>query len=208
MKLYSFPLSSNARKTVMTALLVDVPVEIVNVDLGRGEQRSPEYLKLNPNGKVPTLVDGDFSLWESTAIMMYLADKKGETPVYPRDIQARADVSRWICWSHAHFTPQIGILNFENMIKKLVRAGDPDPARVKGANEELLRLGAILDAHLAKRTWLTGETLTLADVAVACPMMSSIPAKLPLGDFANLQSWYGRIRELDAWKATEPPPLG
>ena len=75
MKLYVHPMSSNARRAQMTAILLGTPIETVFIDLQKGAQRNPEYLALNPNGRVPTLVDGDFALWESLAIMEYVAEK-------------------------------------------------------------------------------------------------------------------------------------
>jgi glutathione S-transferase len=205
MKLYQHPFSSNARKAVMTSLLLELPVELVLVDLAQGAQRNPEYLKLNPNAKVPTLVDGDLVLWESLAIMLYFAEKKGDTTLYPKSLAARADVHRWLFWAAGHFTPTISILNFENMLKQRFNMGAPDAARVKLAEADLTTLGKVLDAQLANREWVCGSTMTLADVALACPLMSTQPAKLPVQGFANVQRWYAKVQQLDAWKQTQPP---
>jgi len=207
MKLHYHPLSSNARRAVMTAKLLGSPVELVLVDLPRGEQRTPDYLGLNPNGRVPTLVDGDFVLWESYAIMTYLADKAPGNVLLPTEARARADVQRWMFWAAAHFTPAVATLNFENMLKKMFGMGDPDPAFVARAEKDLRTFGAVLDAHLAKRTWISGDGLTLADIAIACPLMSTVPARLPVTDFANLQAWFQRFSALDAWKETAPPAV-
>ncbi len=210
MKLYHHPFSSNARKAVMTAKLLGSPVELVFVNLAKGEQKTPEYLALNPNGRVPTLVDGDYALWESYAIMTYLADKspeKAANTLYPTSARARADVHRWLFWAAHHLSPTIGTLNFENMLKKMFGQGDPDPAVVARAERDLRVLATVLDSHLSNRTWLSGEGLTLADVAVACPLMSTVPARLPVTDFANLQAWFTRVQALDAWKETNPRPM-
>lgn len=203
MKLYYHPLSSNARKAVMTAELLGSPVEKVLVNLPAGEQYSPAYVGLNPNAKVPLLVDGELVLWESMAIMMYLADKAEEQALYPSELTSRADVNRWLFWAAAHWTPTIGILNFENMLKKILGRGETDQAVVERTNVEMIRLAKILDSHLATRPFMSGETLTLADVAIACPMMTLVPAKLPLQPFENLLGWFGRIQQLDAWKKSE-----
>lgn len=186
----------------MTALMLRSEVELVVVDLPNGEQRRPPFRSLNPNGKVPVLVDGDLVLWESCAIMAYLADKKGATPLYPAELRARADVNRWMFWAVAHWTPPIATLNYENMLKKMFGLGDPDASLVARADRELASLGAILDAHLGGRTWIAGDALTLADVAVACPLMTTVPAKLPVTAFANVHRWFSRVQELPAWKET------
>jgi glutathione S-transferase len=107
MKLYMNVLSPNVRRVRLTAAVLGLPLEEKTIDLARGEQRSPEYLALNPNGAIPTLVDGDFVLTESRAIMQYLAAKKPEAGLVPRDAAAHADVTRWQFWDAAHFSPQL-----------------------------------------------------------------------------------------------------
>ena len=105
MRLYYHPLSSNSRRVLLTAHHLGLDLELVVVNLTGGEHKTPEYLRLNPNGRVPTLVDGGFELWESHAIMQYLADKSPEQDIYPKDVSARADVNRWLFWSAYHFAP-------------------------------------------------------------------------------------------------------
>ena len=87
MRLYYHPLSSNSRRVVVTAIHLGVELEFVVVDLVAGEHRSAEYLRRNPNGKVPLLDDDGFLLWESHAIMQYLADRSGGQAIYPQDLQ-------------------------------------------------------------------------------------------------------------------------
>ena len=99
MRLYYHPLSSNSRRVTLTARHLGVDLEMIAVALESGAQKSTEYLSLNPNGRVPLLVDGDFTLWESHAIMQYLADVTPGQDIYPLDEQARADVNRWLFWS-------------------------------------------------------------------------------------------------------------
>src|SRR5579883_2888675 len=105
MRLYHHPYSSNARRAAMAAVALDAPVELVFVNLATREQRKPEYLRMNPAGKVPLLEDGDFYLSESQAIMQYLADKTPGQTLYPAGLCARADVNRWMFWCAHHFQP-------------------------------------------------------------------------------------------------------
>lgn len=204
MKLYHHPFSSNARKAVLTAKHLGTPVELVFLDLAKGENLKPEFLKLNPNHKVPTLVDGELALWEAHAIMIYLAEKTPGQTLYPATPEGRADVNRWMFWSAYHFTPAVGVLNWEHIIKKMMGAGEPDAARVAEHEKILHGLAAILDAHLADREYVCGAALTLADVAIACPLMTTVPAKLPVTELANLQRWFAKIQALPAWQATNP----
>ena len=96
MQLYHSPFSGNSRKAVMATSLLGSDVELVVVDMLSGKNLASEYVKLNAMGKLPTLVDGDLVLWESHAIMQYLADKKPGNTLYPAEIAARADVNRWL----------------------------------------------------------------------------------------------------------------
>ena len=97
MKLYGFPPSPNTWKVRAVAHHLGIPLEFSFVDLSKGEQRKPDYLAINPSGRTPTLVDGDFILPESNAIMQYLAGEKPNS-LWPDDARARADITRWQCW--------------------------------------------------------------------------------------------------------------
>jgi glutathione S-transferase len=202
MRLYHHPMSSNARRAVMTAVHLGAPVDLVVVDLAKGEQRKPDFLKKNPNGRVPVLEDDGFVLWESHAIMQYLAEKTPGQSLYPGELRARADVNRWLFWSAHHFTPAVSVLGWENLVKPMIGAGDPDPAAVKRGEGLVTENARVLDEHLAKRPWITQDRLTLADLAIAAPLMVIRQAKLPVNDFANLMVWFRRVESLDAWKKT------
>jgi glutathione S-transferase len=204
MRLYHHPMSFNARRAVMTALHLDAKVELVLVDLSKGAQRKPEYLRLNPNGKVPVLEDGGVALWESCAIMQYLADKTPGQRLYPTELRARADVNQWLFWSAHHWSPAVSVLNWENFVKKLIGAGEPDPSAVQRGEGLVTDCAAVLDAHLERRSWVSGDALTLADFALASPLMAIGPAKLPVARHANLMRWFERVQELSAWRATSP----
>jgi glutathione S-transferase len=204
MRLYHHPMSLNARRAVMTAVHLDAPVELVFVDLSKGEQRKPEFLQKNLNGRVPVLEDGDFMLSESHAIMQYLADKTSGQSLYPKELRPRADVNRWLFWSAHHFTPAVSVLNWENHIKPMIGAGDPDLGAIQRGQALVAETARVLDAHLAGRKWIVGEKLSLADVALATPLMVIRQAKLPVNDFANLMVWFRRVESLDAWKSTGP----
>ncbi len=202
MRLYHNPFSSNARRAVMTAIQLETKLDLVLVDLRKGEQKSPDYLKLNPNGRVPTLEDDGFVLTESHAIMQYLADITPGQTLYPTDVRARADVNRWLFWSAHHFQPAVSVLNWEHVVKGFLNMGPPVPAEVARGERLVLECARVLDGQLAGKPWVTQDRLTLADLALAAPLMSMVPAKLPVQDFGNLLSWFGRVQELPAWKKT------
>ncbi len=187
----------------MTAVHVNLPVERVQIDLRKGEHKKPEYLKLNPNGKVPTLDDDGFILWESRAIMQYLADKTpaGEK-VYPKDLRARADVNHWMFWDAVHFSPAFGIVMFEKFVKGLLGMGAADPKEVERGEKQLAPLMPVLDAHLANRQWLCGDGVTLADFSIATPLNLAERAGIALP--AHVAAWYQRVAAVPAYKETLP----
>jgi glutathione S-transferase len=206
MQLYYYPLSSNSRKALVTAIILGSPIERKLVDLTKREQRQPDFLKLNPNGRVPVLVDEELTLWESHAIMTYLADKARDHTLYPQDLRQRADVNRWLFWASSHFIPAVAALFYENVLKAQRGLGLPDLNRVEQANADLRGSAQILDIFLQKHQFIAGNHLTLADISVACSMMTTVAAHLPVQDYPDLQSWFTRVQALDAWKETMPVP--
>jgi len=204
MKLYGFPASPNTWKVRALAAQLKMPLEFELVDLVKGAQHAPAYLALNPTGRTPTLVDGDFKLWESNAILQYLASQSA-TPLYPNDARARADITRWLCWDLAHWGAQAcQPLIFENLVKKFVNMGPPAAAAVAKATEAFNKEAKMLDAHLAKQKYLVGGALTVADFAVAAPLFHAEGAQIPLGPYTDIRGWFQRVSALPSWGETAP----
>ena len=105
MKLYFHPMSGNSRRALLVAAHLAVPLERIVVNLPEGEQRGATHLARNPNGRVPVLDDDGFLLWESRAIMVYLAEQTPNQTLWPSEPRARADVNRWLLWCAAHMAP-------------------------------------------------------------------------------------------------------
>ena len=206
MKLHYGTLSSNSRRVRIAAKLLGITLEEHAVDL-RDPAHRAQLAAINPNSKVPVLVDGDFVLWESIAIMQYFCDLTPGQTLYPTAPRARAEVNRWLSWAQSHWSPAIGGISWENVWKKFVTGDGPDVAHVKRNEAFLAQFATVLDQHLADRTWLAGEAVTLADIAVGAPLMVTKLARLPLRPYANLGRWYARVQELPAWQATESPLL-
>jgi glutathione S-transferase len=204
MKLYGFPASPNTWKVRALASYLKMPMEFEFVDLLQGAQRTPAFLALSPSGRTPVLTDGDLKLWESNAILQYLASKNA-TPLYPSDAQGRADVTRWMCWDLAHWGAQAcQPLIFENLVKKFVNMGPPDAAAVAKGNEAFNKEAQILDAHLGKQKYVVGDALTIADFAVAAPLFHAKGAEMPLGPYGNVRAWFERVAALPCWSETAP----
>lgn len=204
MKLYMNAMSPNVRRVRLTAAVLGLQLEEKKLDFAKGEHKNPEYLALNANGAVPTLVDGDFVLTESRAIMQYLASKKPESGLLPRDEQARADVTRWQFWDSSHFSPQLGTLAFEKLIKAMMGMGEPDQRKVDDALAGFRRFGAVLNKRLEGKQYVVGNALTIADLTIASSLMYAKQTDAPVGEFPNVQSLFNRISDMDAWKKTSP----
>ena len=205
MRLYQFPGSLNVRRVLMTAIQLGIDLELVTVDLPKGAHKRPEFLRLNPAGRVPVLEDDGFVLTESCAIQIYLCERTPGQALYPHEVRARADVNRWLFWSAQHFMASIGLLNFEYVVKRFL--GQTSDADAVAHGEALVAENAkLLDQHLAGRTWVSGAQLTIADLALAAPLCAIEQAKLPLtsATYPNLFAWLARIEQLDAWKQTLP----
>ena len=204
MKLYGFPPSPNTWKVRAVANYVAVPLEVEFVDLSKGQSHTPDYLALNPTGRTPTLVDGDFALWEATAILQYIASQKPNA-LLPDDARIRADIMRWQSWHLAHWSKEAcEPLLFQRLVKQILNLGPPDEAVVARGLEAFHKEAAVLDAHLARQAWLVGNALTLAEFSVAAPLFYADRDGFPLGDYANVRAWFGRVSALPCWKETAP----
>src|SRR5262249_21598324 len=206
MKLYGFPPSPNTWKVRAVAAHIGLPLELELVDLSKGQQRTPEYLALNPTGRTPTLVDGDLVLWESTAIMHYLANQKPNS-LWPSNPHARADIMRWQSWQLQHWSEACVPLTFQRLVKKIMNLGPPDALVVDKATECFHREARMLDTHLSKQPYLTGSDLTLADISVAASIAYSKEAAMPLEPYQHIRDWFARVSALPAWRQTAPEPL-
>ncbi len=202
MKLYHNPLSPNVRRVRLTAAVLGIKLDEHIVDFAKGEHKSAAYLAINPNGAVPTLVDGDFALTESRAIMQYLASQKPESGLLPRDEKARADVSRWQFWDASHWSPTLAAIAFERILKGMMNLGAPDPVKIEENLKNFRRWGAVLNARLEGKQYVVGNSLTVADLTLASSLMYAKQAEIPVAEFPNVEAWFGRITALDGWKAT------
>jgi glutathione S-transferase len=200
--LYVFPPSPRAFKVMAIANHLGLETSIRRLDLIKGEQKTSEYAALNPNMRMPTLKDGDYVLWESSAIAQYLADKKPESGLFPKDARARLDVTRWQFWDVAHWDQACAVFLFENVVKSLLKSGEPDPAALAKGAENFERAAKVLDAQLTGKKFITGDTLTIADFCIAAPLNYGEVARLPLEPYREIKRWYASMRALPAWQKT------
>ncbi|MFZ5892392.1 MAG: glutathione S-transferase family protein [Myxococcota bacterium] len=194
MKIYQFPLSPNCRKVRAVAFELGLEPELIHLNLFKGEQRAPEILALNPNAKAPILVDGDFVLWESNAIMAYLAHG---SRLLPAALRERADVDRWCAWQLAHMGPAIGKVAFQRLVKPMTGQGQPDARVVEEGTAEYTRFAQVLDTSLADKEWVAGR-LSIADFAIASVFSIAETVGLDSKPYPRLSAWLGRILKRDS----------
>ena len=200
MKFYYHPASNNCRKVDATLRYLDINAERITVDLFKGAHRADDYLAINPNGKVPALVDGAVKLWESNAIICYLAEKE-DSPLFPA--RSRSEVLRWMFWETAHLNPATSKVVYEKLLKPM-RGGTADLAVVEAGTADFRRFAAVLDTHLDNRAFVAADGLTLADFSLGAALTYATAAGLPLEEFAHVARWFRALDEIPAWKATAP----
>jgi glutathione S-transferase len=201
MKLYSHPFSPNCQKVIALAHEVGMPLALVPVEIFKGEARSPAMLAKNPNGKLPILEDGDFVLWESRAMLTYIAAKAGREDLAPTTPRERAEVDRWTAWQGAHFGPAIRKVAFERIVKKLVGRGAPDEAIVKAGMDEFATTAGVLEQSLGTKEYLCGR-LTVADFDLAPYAALTASCGLDLGAYPKASAWFGRMLARESIKKT------
>ncbi len=204
MRLYCNPFSSSARRAVLAVHQLGAPVELVLLGNLMESGTRAQLTALNPNSKIPVLEHGEFRLWESNAIMQYLADLTPGQTIYPTELRARADVNRWLFWAAQHWGPALGALTWERWMKPMFGMGDGDPHEIARGERDFTQFAKVLDAHLAGREWISGPGLTIADFAIATPLMRTKEASIPIASYPHIAAWFARVEALDAWKKTQP----
>ncbi len=199
--LYTHPSSANGRKVLAVTLHLDLKPKIIMINVYAGDGQTPEYLAVNPSGKIPTLVDNGFVLWESNAIIHYISDVFGNFLLSSTDPKERSDIERWLFWESSHWQPSISGVIAEIVGHRLMPHLVPKPkSEANWLDTNFDRNVKFLDNHLKDKHYLTGPQLTIADFSVAAMMTYFRVAKFPFIHFQNLNRWYTDIESLDAWK--------
>ncbi|HEX3761057.1 MAG TPA: glutathione S-transferase family protein [Kofleriaceae bacterium] len=189
MKLYTFASSPNCWKVLAAARELSIAVETIQVDLFKGEAKTPAFLARNPNGRVPVLEDDGFVLWESNAILAYLASRQPIPSLLPVEPRERADVDRWLYWESTMLSPAVWKVGFEKIIKP-IRKQAPDEAQIAAGTADFAAAARVLDSALIGNEYVTGK-LSIADFAI--------------GPFINLATGACGLRidpyrQLSAWR--------
>ena len=207
LKLWGRINSVNVIKALWVLEELSIPYERQDAGMAFGVVDSPEYRAMNPNGRIPTIQDGDFVLWESNSILRYLANKAG-SPIYPADPQARASVDRWLDWQLSTLSPAE-----RNLFWGLVRtpAEKRDMAAVMAAAKAAGECWAILDARLAKGgPFIDGAQFTIADIVLGAYARRWFGEEVRvegMPHFPALAAWYARLGERAGFRKWVAPKL-
>lgn len=192
-KLHTFHLSTNGRKVHMALEEAKAAYEIVAVNLMKGEQKNPDYLKLNPNGKVPTFVDDGMVMWESIAILLYLAEKFPAANLLPTAAAERARAFQWLVWQPTTFGAPASTL-FRQM--RFTPEDKRDQKVIDQARAEVTKNAEILSGGLQGRDYLAG-TFSVADMALM-PYLYVL-AELGVAQPPAVDAYYKRLAARPSW---------
>ena len=192
LKIWGRTTSSNVQKVLWCC--AELGIEYERVDWGGpfGGNRDPEYLKINPNGLVPTVIDGDLVMWESNSICRYLAATRGGEWLYPADPAARTHVERWMDWQLSVVAGPMG-----GLLQGLVRTAPEqrDPAAIEAARRGALRAWTIDDEAVAERPYLAGDSLSLAEIVLGTQIYRWFNFPIERPELPRLRAWYERFCE-------------
>ena len=183
--------SVNVQKVVWCCDELGLEYERVDVGGSFGGNNTPEYLAKNPNGLVPVIEEDDFVLYESNAIVRYLAAKHSTGRLWPADPRARADVDRWMEWQSTGYTPAM-LQAFWGLVRTPPEKRDGaaiEASRVKGEKHS-----AILDAHLRGREFVAGDAFSPADIVVGCAAHRWLGLPIEREPRPDLERWYAMLK--------------
>jgi glutathione S-transferase len=203
MKLYEHPFSSAAFKVRAVIHELGLPVTLVPVDMMKGEHKTAEFLARNPNGKVPTLDDDGFLVWESNAILCYLAAKKPESGLLPADPRGMALVQQWLQWQATTFAPSTSEVMGETVYAKFM-GRSKDEAKYAAGLEKVRRDLGVLEKALAGKEFLTGK-LSLADFSLVSGLQLRSAMGVDLEAFPNVKAWVARMESRESVRKSLPP---
>lgn len=196
MVLHGFAMSPNTRRALVALEECGAPYRFEPIDLMSGQHRGEAYRALNPTGRVPTLVDGELTLWESNAILVYLAERFPERLFAGAVPEERAEVARWMFMNAAHLSPAVARI-FAHTIR--LPEDKRNPAIVEEACAEVERSLLPLEARLSASEYLVSKP-SIADLSIAPTLAVAPMLGIPLDDKPNVRTWFGRIEGRPSWK--------
>ena len=197
LKIYGIP-RSRAFRTMWLAKELGLDYENIPIDMGKGETRTPDYLKINPNGHIPAIDDDGVVLWESMAINLYLAKKYGQGGIYPVRLEDEARAWQWSFWGMTEVERPVLTAMFH---RALLPEDKRDAALADQCERDLGRPLMVLDQAVSAQPYLLGEHFTIADLNVASILSWARPARIDLSAVPKMAEWFKRCAERSAARA-------
>ncbi|SHJ27693.1 glutathione S-transferase [Bradyrhizobium lablabi] len=206
LKIWGRANSVNVQKALWCLAELDLAYERIDAGMAFGKNDQPEYLAMNPNGRVPTLVDGDFVLWESNSIMRYLALAYAPaSPIYPAEPQRRAGVDRWLDWTLSTLQP-VDRPVFWALVRTPVEQRDMVKIQ-KDADAEAVQW-RIVDAQVSSRRFIEGDDFTIADIALGAYARRWFGVEgVTKPHLAHLERWFAELARRPAFQKFVAPPM-
>lgn len=202
MELHYGHMSGNSARSVFCLFEAKAEWKPRLVDMRKGENRNPEYLALNPMGKIPSFIDGSLYLWESNAINEYVAAKHPEVMLVPTKLEGRAAVQRWLYFQTGHVSPAcLQVFRSTNPHTQAFWGSKLDEVALEAGRKELARYLPVLELALTGKPWLEGE-FSLADIAYAPHFMMVKDGGFDFSPYPNVSAWYARLTARQAWHQT------
>jgi len=189
--------SINVQKVMWTVGQLGLAYERIDAGRQYGGLDTPEFLAMNPNGLVPTIVDDDTMMWESNAIVRYLAAKYDAGGLWPEDPDVRCQADQWMDWMVTVIIPQL-IPVFLGLIRTTPEERDNDA--ITASANAMSKHWKILDSHLSDRPFISGDSLTIADIPLGCACYRYYEMDIPHPTRVNLEAWYERLKALSAFR--------
>ena len=176
---------SRANRCLWALEEIGVPYELVPIDINKGDNDKPEFLAINPNGRIPALVDGDLKLFESMAINLYLARKYGKD-IWPGTEPGEAHALQWSFWGATEVEPHLITLLYQQLFAS---PEQKSPAKVQEAKDALVPRLTVLNDHLNDRPYLLGTKFTIADLNVAAVLGLAAVVQFDLAPYPKVKQW-------------------
>jgi glutathione S-transferase len=196
-RLHGFPMSPNTRRAQLGLEEAGIEYELVPVDLMSGEQRSETYRALNPTARVPALVDGEFVLWESNAVLEYIAALAPAMNLGPANPRERGEISRWMYMNACHLSPAMAHI-FAHSIR--LPEDQRIPKLVENGRAEVGRCLEPFNQRLATGSEFILDRLTIADISIAPTLGIASMLGVDLSQYPNVAEWHSRVRARASWK--------
>ena len=196
--------SINVMKVLWAAGELGLSYDRVDTGNEFGYAHVPDYIRMNPNRKIPTLRDGEIVLWESNVIVRYLAETYGRGILWPESTVLRWEAEKWMDWQQTALGKTLNIILYETVRKP---PAERDLAAAEASRLELIDIWEVLEAHMTGRSYILGDIFSMADIPLGCAVYRWYAYQIERPASPNIEAWYERLQERPAFREHVMLPL-